>query len=164
MTLVVVNLAHDNKRWRKIGAIKINNIIPIVGKIRGGVRLWFIQSHYGIINLAKIPLCYFGNVCFRNLMYIDLKYSIEELIYISIVGHTVANISIHRICLFFISPFICGKCITWSNFPFWNVSSQTYFKNDVDVTFRNTSHGHYIPITTIRENSLIQNHSKYYWI
>ena len=39
MTLVVVNLAQDNKRWRKIGAIKINNIIPIVGKIRGGVRL-----------------------------------------------------------------------------------------------------------------------------
>ena len=132
MTLVVVNLAHDNKRWRKIGAIKINNIIPIVGKIRGGVRLWFIQSYYGIINLAKIPLCYFGNVCFRNLMYIDLKYSIEatqylnyktsakpELIYISIVGHTVANISIQRMCLFFISPFICGKCITWSNFNFW---------------------------------------------
>ena len=129
MTLVVVNLAQDNKRWRKIGAIKINNIIPIVGKIRGGVRLWFIQSYYGIMNLAKIPLCYFGNVCFRNLMYIDLKYSIEatklrnsakpELIYISIVGHTVANISIHRMCLFFISPFICGKCITWSNFNFW---------------------------------------------
>ena len=77
MTLVVVNLVQDNKRWRKIGAIKINNIIPIVGKIRGGVRLWFIQSYYGIINLAKIPLCYFGNVCFRNLMYTDLKYSIE---------------------------------------------------------------------------------------
>ena len=77
MTLVVVNLAQDNKRWRKIGAIKINNIIPIVGKIRGGVRLRFIQNYYGIINLAKIPLCYLSNVCFRNLMYTNLKYSIE---------------------------------------------------------------------------------------